>query len=143
MDSEKDPTKDARKVVIEHFVFEGGRVRIAVANGKGAIIPLPTIELDGIGAKNGGATALEATVQIVKSITVGTLKAVAGVIGDVGGMAVDAVKDVGGAAVGAVKNVGGAAVDGVKSIGKGIGKLFGGDDEEKPADEDAAPAKKE
>lgn len=135
VDEEKPSDKEGRKVVIEHFLFEGGRVRVAVANGKGAIVPLPTIELNGIGSKNGGVTGLEATVQILKSITVGTVKAVAGIIADIGGVAVDAVKDVGGVAVGAVKDVGGAAVDGVKSIGKSIGGLFGGSKDEKKADE--------
>lgn len=123
-----DPSANARKIVIDHFIFEGGRVRIAVADGKGAVIPLPTIELRDIGAKNGGATGLEATGQIIKSIVTGTLKAVAGLVGDVGGLAVDAVKGVGGAAVDGVKNAGGAIV-------KGIGGLFGGDEkEEAPAD---------
>lgn len=120
-DGDKD--KAGRKVVIEHFLFEGGRVRVAVANGKGAIVPLPTIELTGIGAKHGGITGLAATAQILKSITIGTVKAAAGIVVDVGEVAVDAIVGVGGAAVDAVKDVGSAAVDAVK----GIGSLFSDD----------------
>ena len=127
------PDKPGRKVVIEHFKFDGGRVRVAMLNGKGVIVPLPTIELNDIGAKNGGITGIEATVQVVKSIVVGTLKAVAGVVGDVGGLAVEGVEAVGGLAVDGVKAVGGAAVGGVKAIGGAIGGLFGGSD----GDEDA------
>lgn len=144
-DENGDPSEEAkksggRKVVIDRFRFSGGKVRVAVANGKGAIIPLPTIELEGIGAKNGGATGLEATIQILKSITVGTVKAVAGLLGDVGGLAVDAVKGVGGLAVDGVKSVGGAAVDGVKSVGSAIGSLFGGgEDKEKESAPEAVP----
>ncbi len=118
--------KGGRKVVIEHFLFEGGRVRVAVANGKGAIVPLPTIELKDIGAKNGGTTGLEATGQILKSITIGTVKAAAGIVVDLGEVAVDAAKGVGSAAVDAVKGVGGA-----------IGSLFSDDEDDKnKADKD-------
>lgn len=111
-EEEDEDTSEGRKVVIEHFLFEGGRVRVAVANGKGAIVPLPTIELHGIGSKNGGITGLEATVQILKSITVGTVKAAAGVVTDLGGAAADGAK---------------AAAAGVMSVGKAIGDLFDGD----------------
>ena len=121
-EEEKDEKKDddekgGRKVVIKHFLFEHGRVRVAVANGKGAIVPLPTIELHNIGEKRGGITGLEATGQILKSITIGTVKAAAGLVVDVGEVAVDVVKDVGTAAVDVAKDVGSAAVDAVKSIG--------------------------
>ncbi len=123
-DEEKtEDGKGGRKVVIQHFLFENGHVRVAVANGKGAVVPLPTIELHNIGEKRGGITGLEATGQILKSITVGTVKAAAGLVVDLGEAAVDVVKDVGSAAVDAAKDVGSAAVDAVK----GIGSLFSGD----------------
>ncbi|MBR4172527.1 MAG: hypothetical protein IKR48_12830 [Kiritimatiellae bacterium] len=70
-------------------------------------------------------------------------------IGNVGGGAVKAVGDVGGGAVKAVGDIGGGAVKAVGNIGKGIGGLFGGNDEkkdeekekkeEKPADKPAQP----
>ncbi len=140
--SADDGKKAARKVVIDKFLFKGGRVRVAVVNGKGAIVPLPTIELNDIGKDSGGVTALKATYEIIQSIVVGTVKVAVGVVGDVGELAVDGVKAVGGAAVDGVSAVGGAAVDGVKAIGGAIGSLFGGsdDEEKKPAEEDAAAA---
>ena len=128
-DAEDDDSSDkpGRKVVIEHFKFDGGRVRVAVLNGKGVVVPLPAIELNDIGAKNGGVTGIEATVQVVESIVMGTLKAVAGVVGDVGGLAIEGVEAVGGAAVDGVKAVGGAIGGGIKKIGG----LFGGSDDDK------------
>ena len=131
-EKKSDDEKGGRKVVIKHFLFENGRVRVAVANGKGAIVPLPTIELHDIGEKHGGITGLEATGQILKSITIGTVKAAAGIVVDVGEAAVDVVKDVGSAAVDAAKDVGSAAVDAVK----GIGSLFSGDKDDKDDEED-------
>ena len=130
-EKKSDDEKGGRKVVIKHFLFESGRVRVAVANGKGAIVPLPTIELHDIGEKRGGITGLEATGQILKSITVGTVKAAAGIVVDVGEAAVDVVKDVGSAAVDVAKDVGSAAVDAVK----GIGSLIS-DDKDKEDDKD-------
>ena len=123
--------KPGRKVVIEHFLFKGGRVRVAVLHGKGVIVPLPTIELKNIGAKNGGVTGIEATFQVIESIVTGTVKACAGVIGDVGGLAVDGAKAVGGAAVKGAKAIGGAAAKGIEAIGG----LFSDDDGEKSGDD--------
>ena len=125
---EKKEAKSGRKVVIEHFKFEGGRVHVALVKGHGPVVPLPTIELSDIGRKSGGATAVEVTFDVLQSIVVGVLSAVGEVVGDVGGLAVDGVKAVGGAAVDGAKAVGGAAVDGVKSVGKAIGGLFSSDD---------------
>lgn len=143
--SEGGKKKKGRGVVIDKFTFKGGHVRVAVASGKGAVVPLPTIELSDIGKDCGGVTAVKATFEIIESIVVGTLKAVVGVVGDVGELAVDGVAAVGGLAVDGVTAVGGAAVDGVKAIGGAIGSLFGGskDEDEKPADEKEKPADEE
>lgn len=103
----EEEREKGRKVVIDRFLFHDGKVRVAVWDGKGAVVPLPTIELTDIGAKSGGATGLEAFGQVLRSIGVGTAKAAAGVVGDVAGLAVDAVKGVGGAAAGAVRGIGG------------------------------------
>ena len=62
---DKEEKAPGRKVVIEHFLFKDAKVRVAVAGGKGAVLPLPKIELEGIGSKSGGATALEAVAQIL------------------------------------------------------------------------------
>ena len=87
----KEKKEGGRKVVIEHFLFKDAKVRVAVAGGKGAVVPLPDIELKDIGRSSGGATALDATGQILRQITVGTVVAVKDVLVDLGGAAVDAV----------------------------------------------------
>ncbi len=125
-DKTSDNDQSGRKVVIEHFLFKGGRVRVAVLHGKGVVVPLPTIELNDIGAKNGGITGIEATFQVIESIVTGTVKACAGVIGDVGGLAIDGVEAVGGAALDGAKAVGDAAAKGIKAIG---GLFSKGDDD--------------
>ena len=109
--AKEDSEKTGRKVVVKHFLFEGGRVRVAVANGKGLPIPLPAIELEGIGEKSGGVTGIQAFAQILKSIVVGTVKAAAGAIADLGGAAVDAAGAVAGAAADAADAAAGAAAD--------------------------------
>lgn len=113
-----------RKVVIEHFLFKDAKVRVAVAGGKGAVVPLPDIELRDIGRKSGGVTALSATGQILRQITLGTVVAVKDVLVDLGAVAVDAV-------AGAAVAVGEAAADAVSAVGGAIGSLFSGDEEKK------------
>ena len=115
--AEKEPAekKPAKKLMIDKFLFQGGKVRMAVASGKGAVLPLPNIELADIGKKSGGATGVEVAYEVLKSITSGTLSAVAGVVGDVGGLAVDG-----------VKAVTGAAAEGVSKDVKAFTGLFGG-----------------
>ena len=115
--AEKEPAekKPAKKLMIDKFLFQGGKVRMAVASGKGAVLPLPNIELADIGKKSGGATGVEVAYEVLKSITSGTLSAVAGVVGDVGGLTVDG-----------VKAVTGAAAEGVSKDVKAFTGLFGG-----------------
>ncbi len=130
--AEKEPAekKPAKKLMIDKFLFQGGKVRMAVASGKGAVLPLPNIELADIGKKSGGATGVEVAYEVLKSITSGTLSAVAGVVGDVGGLAVDD-----------VKAVTGAAAEGVSKGVKAITGLFGGgSSEEEPAAAEEAKA---
>lgn len=148
---EVEKKEGGRKVVIEHFLFKDAKVRVAVAGGKGAVVPLPDIELKDIGRSSGGATALDATGQILRQITVGTVIAVKDVLVDLGGAAVDAAAGAAGAAADAVGDAAGAAADAVgdaagaaaDAIGDAAGKaadavtgalgsLFGGGDGKKP-----------
>ena len=143
----KEKKEGGRKVVIEHFLFKDAKVRVAVAGGKGAVVPLPDIELKDIGRSSGGATALDATGQILRQITIGTVVAVKDVLVDLGGAAVDAVVAVGGAAVdavGAAADTVGTAADAVgdavgsaaSAVTGAIGSLFGGDDEDEAKPEE-------
>lgn len=137
---EEQKKEGGRKVVIEHFLFKDAKVRVAVAGGKGAVVPLPDIELKDIGRSSGGATALDATGQILRQITVGTVVAVKDVLVDLGGAAVDAAAGAAGAAADAVGDAAGAAADAIgDAAGKAadavtgaLGSLFGGGDGKKP-----------
>lgn len=117
---EKEPAKNspAKKVVIGHSLFTGAKCRLAIANGKGAVVPLPAIELSDIGKKNGGVTAIEALFEILKSISTGTVNAVGNLIGSVGSAAVDAVTGITTAGVN-------FASDGMNAIASGIGSVTG------------------
>jgi len=136
----EEKKEGGRKVVIEHFLFKDAQVRVAVAGGKGAVVPLPDIELKDIGRSSGGATALDATCQILRQITLGTVVAAKDVLVDLGAAAVDAVGDAAGAAADAVGDAAGAAADAVgdaagaaaDAVTGAIGSLFGGDDDKKP-----------
>ena len=137
---EEQKKEGGRKVVIEHFLFKDAKVRVAVAGGKGAVVPLPDIELKDIGRSSGGATALDATGQILRQITVGTVVAVKDVLVDLGGAAVDAAAGAAGAAADAVGDAAGVAADAIgDAAGKAadavtgaLGSLFGGGDGKKP-----------
>lgn len=141
--AEKGP---GRKVVIEHFLFKDAKVRVAVAGGKGAVVPLPDIELKDIGRSSGGATALDATGQILRQITVGTVVAVKDVLADLGAVAADAVVDAAVAVGDAAADAVGAAADAVgdavgsaaSAVTGAIGSLFGGGDKEEKAEKKAA-----
>ncbi len=129
----KDEERPGRKVVIDSFRFTNGKVRVAVWDGKGATVPLPPVELSDIGKKSGGATGLEALGQVLRSVSVGTVKAAAEAVGDVAGDVADLVKDVGGAALDTAREIGGAAVDAVKGIGGALQSVFSSGDD-KPAE---------
>ena len=139
---EEQKKEGGRKVVIEHFLFKDAKVRVAVAGGKGAVVPLPDIELKDIGRSSGGATALDATGQILRQITVGTVVAVKDVLVDLGGAAVDAAAGAVGAAADAVGDAAGAAADAIgDAAGKAadavtgaLGSLFGGGDDKKESE---------
>ena len=116
-DAEKPEAKEGgRKVCIDRFVFDNAKVRVAVAGGKGLVLPLPTIVLDGIGAKSGGATALEATLQILESIATGVVS----LVGDAGQLVLDAGKAVVGGAVEGVTAVGEGLLSGASAVGDGL-----------------------
>ena len=131
-EEEKDEEDEdgGRKVVIGHFLFKDAKVRVALAGGKGAVVPLPDIELTDIGRRSGGVTALAATGQILRQITLGTVVAAKDVLVDLGAVAVDAAAD-------AAVAVGGAAADAVGDAVGAIGSLLGGDDDGDKSAEDA------
>ena len=128
-EKKQDEKASGKKVIIKHFKFTGGKVKIASTTLGGAAlpIPLPTIELNGIGEKSGGVTAIEATGEIICSIGKGVIVAV---------------KDIALGAAGAVGDAAGATVDAVgdaaSAVGNFVGGLFGGSKDS----EDAEKSKK-
>ncbi len=129
---------EGRKLIIEKFSLANSKVRVAMTGmmGLGVPIPLPSMELEGIGAKSGGATGKDVALELLKDI--GGL--VTGTVTGVGGAVADGAKAVGGA----VADGAGVAVDAVSDGAKALAGVFGfgGDDEEKEeaaAPEEAAP----
>lgn len=114
-EAKKTETTEAKKVIIKHFKFSGGKVQIASTTLGGAAIPLPVIELYGIGEKSGGVTALEATGEIIYSIGKGVIVAAK----DLALGATDVIGDTAGATVNAVG-------DAAKAVGGFVGGLFSG-----------------
>lgn len=127
-EKEEEKVKKAsdKKIIIKHFKFSGGMVKIASSTLGGAAlpIPLPVIELNGIGEKRGGATAIEATGEIIYSIGKGVIVAVkdialgsVDVVGDAANATVNAVND-------SIKGTANAINDAAESIGGLVNGLF-------------------
>ncbi len=114
---EKDEAP-GKKVVIEQFVFSGGRIRIAstLTGGRGIVIPMPTIELTDIGKKSGGITGVEALAQVFSSIGTGILRAVRDAGFSIGNTALEGLGAIGGAVADGARAIGGTAADGTKAI---------------------------
>ena len=145
--------KPAKKVIIEDFLFENGKINVSITalGGKKITIPLPPIHLENIGKESDGASTIEVINEIMGAITkavgqavassanlagdavgaVGDLAgdaagAAAGVIGEGAGAAAGAIGEGAGAATDAAKNIGGAAGDAAKGAADGLKKLGGG-----------------
>jgi len=114
---DKKDAKPPRKVIIDSLVFRGGELsyRAKMTLGKAVTLPMPNLELTGIGRKQAGITATEALAKVLGELlnVVGTL------VAKIGTAAVDAGK--------AVVETGGAAVKAVGSAASGLVNLVTGD----------------
>jgi len=120
-----------KKVTVEKFVFRNGSVKVASATlGGGVSVPLPSVELTGIGKKSKGVTGLELTREIFVSVGAGIVDAAAGIVIGAGELVVEGVSAVGGAVVEGASAVGGAVVGGVSAVGSAISGLFSSSPEE-------------
>lgn len=120
--TKKNKKSSQMPVVIDHFLLDEGTVGIKI--GAGVEVPLLKVELKDVG-RDGAFMPIQIVGVLVKAI----LSSVVSAVGNVGELAFDGVSAVGGAAVKGVSAVGGAAIKGVVSIGKGIGSIFGGEDD--------------
>jgi len=133
--SAKDPGKKGKKVIIDHFLFEDGKVRLAttLTGGRGVVLPLPKIEMRDVGRRQDGVSALEAFRDTVVVVSVAVLTTVRdGVVG-IAGLGADTVSAiassagsgllrVGDLAGDAAMAIGSLTVDGVKAAGSFAGK---------------------
>ncbi|MBP5319876.1 MAG: AsmA family protein [Kiritimatiellae bacterium] len=129
----KDEKKEGegKKVVIEHFLLKGSKMVVAtgVTLGAGVPVPTPDIELNNIGKKGGGITAIEATREVLTSMVTGLAKAAASIVTGAAEAAGTVVKGTAGAI--------GDAASGLKNL------VTGGDKAAKDAKKDAKEAGKE
>jgi uncharacterized protein involved in outer membrane biogenesis len=96
------------KFEVKHFRMQNGRVTVGF--GPAAIpLPMPPIELNDLGTKEGGITPSELTFAIMRSVTTGVVGATTQAVGKIGG------------------TMGAAAGDAAKKTGDAIKGLFGGD----------------
>jgi uncharacterized protein involved in outer membrane biogenesis len=86
--------KPAKKLEVDNILITGAKVRF-----NGATLPLPDIHMTNLGTGPDGITPAELFGDILNQITLGTVKAIAGSVGDAG-------KAVGNEASKAVKSIG-------------------------------------
>lgn len=107
----KQPAKEAKKVQINDFLVESGRIHVSTVGmaGHAMTIPLPTIHLTDIGKESGGASPKEVVAKVFGAIG-STVSSAATGIGKgaqaIGKGAVDAGKAVGEGAAKALEGVG-------------------------------------
>lgn len=112
-EGEEPETEEApgKKVVIDSVIVKNAKVRLSTAlmMGKAVSLPLPTIELEGIGRESDGTSFAEATSEVLKAVSSSVTKVVA----KSAEIAGDAVKAVGGAALEGAEAATEAALEGV------------------------------
>jgi uncharacterized protein involved in outer membrane biogenesis len=104
-----EPAKNGKpiKFEVKHFRLQNGKVTIGL--GAAAIpLPMPPIELNDLGTKEGGITANQLAFAIMRSVTTGVVTATVQSAGQLGG------------------TMGAAAGDAVKKTGETIKGFFGG-----------------
>jgi uncharacterized protein involved in outer membrane biogenesis len=113
----------AKKVIIEDFRFDDGKVHISITamGGKKMTVPLQPIRLQNIGQSSGGASLAQVIQEVLNTI----LRAVTETVSSAGDFAGDVLKDPGAAAGDAAKSASDAAKGAADSIKNGVGGLFG------------------
>ncbi len=120
----------AKKVVIEDFLFENGKVNVSItlAGGQQLTVPLATIHLENIGKASDGASITEVINEVFGAIS----KSVASAVAASGDLAGDALKGASDLIGDALKGTGdlikdpSKSVDAVKDAGSALKKGLGG-----------------
>ncbi|HWL17042.1 MAG TPA: hypothetical protein VNR00_15645 [Opitutus sp.] len=111
-DQPQDQNAKPRKFIVKHFKLADGKVTLGV--GPAALpLPLPGLELNDLGVKEGGLTAGQLSVAVVRQVLTNVVAATTRAGGKIGG------------------TMGAAAGDAAKKAGEGLKKLLGGDKTEK------------
>ncbi len=126
----KEKKSPSKKVIIEDFLFENGKVNISItlAGGKQLTVPLTPIHLKDIGKESEGASITEVVNEVLGAIA----KSVGDAVAASGDLAGDALKGTTGLASDALKGTGNLikdpakSVDAVKDAGSAIKKGLGG-----------------
>ena len=103
----KPATGPQKKFSVKKFRLVDGQVRVGLI-GTATTVPLPLIEIDELGTKEGGVTAAEAASIVMKQV-------VGKIVGATAGAATDL-----------LKTGGAASAESVKKAGEAIKGLFGG-----------------
>ncbi len=103
----KSPASPQKKFSVKKFRLVDGKVRVGLA-GTATTVPLPVIEIDELGTKEGGVTAAEAASIVMKQV-------VGKIVGATAGAATDL-----------LMTGGAASAEGMKKAGDAIKGLFGG-----------------
>jgi len=96
------------KFEVKRFSLRDGKVRLGVG-GTAMTLPMPPIELNDLGTKEGGITPNQLVFAVMKSVTSSIVSATTQAAGQIGATG------------------GAATAEGVKQIGNAIKGLFGGD----------------
>ncbi len=119
---EKKADDAGKKVVIEHFLFSNGKVRLAttLTGGKGVVLPLPKVEMHDIGKDKEGVSTLSAIRQTTAAVSIAILTTVKdGVVG-IAGLGVDATKLIVGTAGEGLMLAGNVAGKALSLVGDGV-----------------------
>lgn len=108
----EDPNTPPKKFIVKHFKLTDGKVTLGV--GPAALpLPLPSLELNDLGVKEGGLTAGQLSVAVLRQV-----------LGNVVAATTSAALKSGG-------TLGAGATEQLKKTGESLKKLFGGDKEKK------------
>lgn len=112
-----EPAAPGPQVVIEHLLIEGGSIYVGLL-GAGQTIPLPTIEMNDIGAGDERMSPAE----IISLILTKVLTSIGPALAGGGELLTDGGKAIGGAATDTVKAIGESAGESVKAVGDAAGE---------------------
>jgi hypothetical protein len=112
---ESKPGGPGKKLQVDDLVISNSKLSLTLKmlGGKTTTVALPEIHLSQLGQGPEGITPAELTKRILSAMT-----------GDIGKVALDAVKNLGGSVTDTVKEVGKTGLDGVDKATKGIKDLF-------------------